>query len=149
MSPRRVRDLLDRIGGVNDPCDLDLLLFFHRHPRAVLSSERLALYVGHELSRVARSLETLIASGLLVRVQRPTASARMYVLARDGPRGGGLDALLRHASTREGRLATMAALELRQPAANPSQPGDAEPPGARACQDPRVHTRTAGELRHA
>ena len=68
-------------GGVTNACDLDLLLFFHRHPRAVLTSERVALYVGHELSRVAKSLDSLITNGLLTRVNRPSASAAMYVLA--------------------------------------------------------------------
>jgi hypothetical protein len=31
--------------GLRDACDLDLLLFFSRHPRVVLSSEQLAAYV--------------------------------------------------------------------------------------------------------
>ena len=105
-----MRDLLDRIGFVGRPCDLDLLLFFHRHRRAVLTSERLALYVGYELAEVARSLDALIGAGLLTRVQRPSGVARMYVLSVGGPPGGWLDALLRLASTREGRLAVLAAL---------------------------------------
>ena len=147
MPSRRVRDLLERIGGIKDPCDLDLLLFFHRHPRAVLTSERLALYVGYELSQIAKSLETLITAGLLTRVQRPTAAARMYLLASDGQRGGWLDALLRQASTREGRLATLAALARDQPGTTPSGPR-----GAVRSDAPRSllgHTRIAGELRHA
>ena len=147
MPPRRVGDLLDRIGGIKDPCDLDLLLFFHRHPRAVLTSERLALYVGYELSQIAKSLETLIAAGLLTRVQRPTASARMYVLATDSPRGGSLDALLRHASTRQGRLATLAALARGRPGAESPGPRGAQPPGGP--RDSLLHTWIAGKLRHA
>ena len=115
LSSRRASDLLDRIAGVKDPCDLDLLLFFHRHPRAVLTSERLAVYVGYDPSRVATSLETLIAGGLLTRTQRPTAIPRMYLLATEGARGGWLDALLRLASTRPGRLAILAALTRRGP----------------------------------
>ena len=147
MTLKRVRDLLDRIGGIKDPCDLDLLLFFYRHPHVVLSSERLALFVGYDPSQIARSLETLIAGGLLTRVQRPTAGARMYVLAMDSQRGGWLDALLRQASTREGRLATLAALARGQSAPNPSPARGAEPPGAR--WDPRLHGRTGQEFRHA
>ena len=147
MSPKRVRDLVGRIGGIKDPCDLDLLLFFYRHPRAVLSSERLALYVGYDLSQIAKSLETLIEGGLLTRMQRPTAGARMYVLAKDGPRGGGLDALLRLAATREGRLATRAALARGQGAPKPPSSRGAEPPGAP--RDLRLQTRSERELRHA
>ena len=147
MSPRRVRGLLDRIGAIKDPCDLDLLLFFHRHPRTVLSSERLALYVGYELSQIAKSLETLIAAGLLTRLQRPTAGARMYVLASDNPRGGWLDALLRHASTRQGRLATLAALTRDRPGAEPPGPRGVQPPGGP--RDSLLHTGIARELRHA
>ena len=140
LTSRRASDLLDRIAGVKDPCDLDLLLFFHRHPRAVLTSERLAVYVGYDLSRVATSLETLIAGELLTRTQRPTGSARMYLLAAEGRRGGWLNALLRLASTRPGRLAVLAALAGRRPS------GDA----ARGeTQDQRAPGRGAAELRHA
>ena len=114
MSPRRVRDLLDRIGCVRRPCDLDLLLFFQRHPRAVLTSERLGLYVGYELAEVARSLDALIGGGLLSRVQKPGGVPRMYVLTIAGPLGGWLHALLRLASTREGRLAVLEALSRAQ-----------------------------------
>ncbi|HWN42932.1 MAG TPA: hypothetical protein VNW71_11980, partial [Thermoanaerobaculia bacterium] len=109
MSPKRVRGLLDRLACLKSACDLDLLIFFHRHPRAVLPSERQALYVGYELSGVAKSLETLIAAELLTRVQR-TGGARMYLLTDGGPLGGWVDALLRLASTRGGRLLVLAVL---------------------------------------
>ena len=123
MTPRRIRDLLDRIGCLGHPCDLDLLLFFHRHPRAVLTSERLTVYVGYELSRVAQSLEVLIAAGLLTRAQRPTGSARVYLLSSSGRLKGWLDALMRVASTRAGRLAVIAALsEVRSAGEAPSPP---------------------------
>ena len=84
MQGRRTGGRVQAIGDGNDACDLDLLLFFHRHPRVVLTSERLALYVGHDVSHVAHSLDTLITSGLLTRRQRPSATASMYVLALDG-----------------------------------------------------------------
>jgi hypothetical protein len=48
--------VLDAI-GLRDVCDLDLLLFFTRHPSAVLSSEQLAAHVGYDLPQVARSPE--------------------------------------------------------------------------------------------
>jgi hypothetical protein len=65
MTPKRIGDLLDRIGCLGHACDLDLLLFFYRHPQAFLNSERLAVYVGYDLSQVVRSLETLMTAGLL------------------------------------------------------------------------------------
>ena len=34
---------LVEVAGLRGPCDLDLLLFFSRHPRVVLSSEQLAV----------------------------------------------------------------------------------------------------------
>ena len=33
--------MLDRMRGIRHPCDLDLLLFFYRHPCALLSAEQL------------------------------------------------------------------------------------------------------------
>src|SRR6266704_2030435 len=63
MTAKRIGDLLDRIECLRHPCDLDLLLFFSRHPRAYLLSERLAEYVGYELPQVAQSLETVITAG--------------------------------------------------------------------------------------
>ena len=86
MSLNGIGGLLDRPGDIDDPCVRALLLFLHRHPRAVLTSERLALYVGYELSHVAKSLDGLIIRGLVTRVQRPTASAPMFVLVPDGLR---------------------------------------------------------------
>jgi hypothetical protein len=147
MSPKGIRGLLDRIGGIGNPCDLDLLIFFRRHPLAVLTSERLALYVGYELSQVATSLETLIAAGLLTRVQRPTSSARMYVLTDGGPDGGWLETLLQLTSTRDGRLAALAALSARRPATESSSPGGSGPSAVRAPR--RSQARDARELRHA
>ena len=145
MSPKRVGDLLDRT-GVSHPCDLELLLFFHRHPRAFLTSERLAVYVGYELAQVARSLDTLIAMSLVTRVSRPTTSARMYVLNISGPLGGWLEALLRLVSTRKGRLAVMATLTQRRPARESPSPGGTEP-RARSARERTV--RNALEVRHA
>ena len=150
MSPKRVRGLLDRIGCVSRPCDLDLLLFFHRHPRAVLTSERLALYVGYELSEVARSLDALIGNGLLSRVQRPGGGERMYTLTTVGPLGGWLDALLRLASTRAGRLAVLASLS-RPDAGDESITGEGtEPRAAERSRPTRArHAPESLEVRHA
>ena len=114
MKPKRIGDLLDRIGCLGHPCDLDLLLFFNRHPQAFLKSERLAEYVGYDLPQVERSLETLMTAGLLRQSPDSTGPARLYVLARSGsPLGGWLSSLLRIAATREGRLAVIHALKQR------------------------------------
>jgi len=125
MTPKRITDLLHRIGCVRHPCDLDLLLFFYRHPRAVLISERLAAYVGYELPQVTQSLETLITAGLLKQPKDSTHPARLYVLEPRSALGGWLSSLLQFADTREGRLTVIHALKPRQPAA----PSGREEPG--------------------
>jgi DNA-binding IclR family transcriptional regulator len=116
MTPKRIGDLLDRIGCLEHPGDLDLLLFFHRHPQAFLKSERLAEYVGYDLPQIVRSLETLMTAGLLRQSPDSTRPARLYVLTRSSsPLGGWLSSLLRIAATREGRLAVIHALKQRRP----------------------------------
>jgi hypothetical protein len=152
MSPKRVPALLNRIGCLSHPCDLDLLMFFHRHPRAVLTSESLALYVGHERSLVAQSLETLIAAHLLTRVLSPPSSVQMYLLASTGPSGpllGWLDALLRLASTRGGRLAVVAALAERQAPHESTSTGGPEPPVTRRTRRDEPPAREVLEVGHA
>jgi DNA-binding MarR family transcriptional regulator len=66
-----------RVVGLRDVCDLDLLLFFSRHPRVVLSSEQLAAYVGYDPQQVARSLEVLVDAGLLRRSLNQGTPGRM------------------------------------------------------------------------
>ena len=114
MTPKRVGELLDHIECLRHSCDLDLLLFFNRHPRAFLISERLAQYVGYDLPQVAQSLETLITAGLLRRSPDSTHPARLYVLKRGSTLGESLSSLLRFAATREGRLAVIHVLKQRQ-----------------------------------
>ena len=111
MTPKRIGELLDWIGCLSHPCELDLLLFFYRHPRAFLISERLAQYVGYDLPQVEQSLETLIGAGLLRRSRRSTHPAQFYVLTPGSTLGGWLSSLLRIAATREGRLAVLDALK--------------------------------------
>ena len=125
MAAKRIGDLLDRIECLRHPCDLDLLLFFSRHPRAYLITERLAEYVGYELPQVAQSLETVITAGLLRRSPDSTHPARLYVLTPDSTHGGWLSSLLRIAATREGRLAVIHELKQRQP----SGPAAGKKPG--------------------
>ena len=120
MTPKHIGDLLDRLGCLKHACDLDLLLFFHRHPWALLISDRLATYVGYDLPQVAESLDTMITAGLLQRSRDTTRPARLYVLTRGSPLAGSLSSLLRIAATREGRLAVIHALKQRT---IPSDPG--------------------------
>ena len=107
--------MLDRIRGIRHACDLDLLLFFYRHPCSLLTSERLVDFVGYDLERVAKSLEGLIEAGLLTRSPNPAHAARLYLLKRHGLRGGVLEPFLEIAATREGRGEVM---RLLQPAPN-------------------------------
>jgi hypothetical protein len=101
MNGRRFEHLVGSVGVLRHPCDLDLLLFFHRHPRAILTSERLAAYVGYDLNQLARSLDLLTNAGLVERSQNSTHAARLYVLKT--PETGWLPSVLDIASTREGR----------------------------------------------
>jgi len=100
-----VKRLLDRIAVLENPCDLDLFLFFAKHPQALLTSEQLASWLGDELTQIAASLDRLLSAGLLTRTQNPSHAARLYVFAPGGFGGGGTAALLTLASTRAGRLA--------------------------------------------
>ena len=104
--------------GLRDACDLDLLLFFSRHPRVVLSSEQLAAYVGYELAQVARALDRLLETGLLRRTLNQGAPGRMYVLEVDSAEEW-LASLRRVCATPDGRNALKGLLKQRQ-----SQNGD-------------------------
>lgn len=92
------------------PCDIDLLMFFVRHPRTLMASEQLAAFLGYDVKQIAESLDTLLGAGLLTRTQNPAHAARMHVLAVGGSGGGWLPALLDVASSRDGRLALRLAL---------------------------------------
>src|SRR5688572_24662044 len=61
-----VQALLERIGVLRQPSDLDLLLFFARHPRTLLPSEHLSTIVGYGLKEIAASLDLLVDAGLAV-----------------------------------------------------------------------------------
>ncbi|MEO8632330.1 MAG: hypothetical protein ABI466_03150 [Chloroflexota bacterium] len=103
------RQLLDRITVLRRTCDLDLLLFFARHPRSLLTSENIAAYLGYDLKDVADSLDVLSSAGIVTRSQT-THVARMYVFTPGGTDGGWLLSLIELASTREGRVALAEAL---------------------------------------
>ena len=107
------RRLLDRIEILRNVCDLDLLVFFIRHPRTLLSSEVLATFLGYDLKAIADSLDVLLAGGLLNRKQSSAHAARLYVLSNGGANEELFAALLDFASTRPGRLVLKQTLEGR------------------------------------
>ena len=115
MGRHSVDRLLDQIGVVRHSCDLDLLLFFARHPRTLLTSEQLAIWLGYESTRVVDSIETLVVAGFLTRTQNPAHAARMYVFDINGATNGWLPPLLKLTSTREGLLSMKEALAARAP----------------------------------
>ena len=117
MHREDAKGLLERSRVLKHACDLDLLVFFARHPRSLLASESLASFLGYDLKDIAASLDVLLGAGLLKRAQTPAHAARLYVFALDGahvgPDGGWLPALLEMASTRQGRLALRETLRRR------------------------------------
>ena len=106
----RGRQLLARIAVLRSVCDLDLLLFFARHPRSLLTSEHIARILGYDLKELASSLEEFTAAGIVTRIQNPTRVAQLFVFTPGGWEGGALPSLLELGSTREGRVDLMRAL---------------------------------------
>ncbi len=110
--PDEIRRLLTQVTVIQSACDLDLLVFLHRHPRTLLTSEQLAGLVGYSLKDMAKALDTVIEAGLLARTAQQSAhAARMLLLLLDGPQGGGVKRLLELASTRQGRQKILEALD--------------------------------------
>lgn len=109
-----IKRLLARTPVIGTACDLDLLVFLHRHPRSLLTNEQLAAFVGYDMKQVAKSVEGFIEAGLLARTQNPKHAARLYLLVLSGPQGGGLESLLEIASTREGRRGVLLLLHSRR-----------------------------------
>ena len=112
--------MLDRIRGIRHACDLDLLLFFYRHPRALLTGEHLVAYLGYDHDQAAKSLEGLIEAGLVTRSQNPSYTARLYVLELDALPGGLLPSFLKIAATRLGRQEAMRLLHPGNDHASPT-----------------------------
>lgn len=65
-----------RIGVLGQPCDIDLLLFFARHPRTLLASGQLAALLGYGVNEIAASLDLLLDAGLLTKTRRCWACRR-------------------------------------------------------------------------
>jgi hypothetical protein len=121
MRLQSTKRLLARTPFIQNACDLDLILFLHRHPRMLLTSERLAELVGYNLKEIAKSLDSFIDAGVLERTQQSTHAARLFVLTVDGPHVGGVRTLLDLGSTRQGRRFILDALRERGP--RPGEPG--------------------------
>lgn len=106
---------------IRNACHLDLMGFLHRHPRTLLTSEQLAGFVGYSPKEIAGALDAFIAAGLVERTaQQSIHAARLFVLLLDGPRGGGVRALLELAATRQGRQGILEVLNAQ--GSHPSQP---------------------------
>lgn len=135
MTHNDARRLLDRNGFLRHPSDLDLLIFFARHPRVLLASESLARFLGYDLKRIASSLDALLAAGLLVRTQTATHAARLYVFVETDAQPEWVQSVLRLASTaagrRELRTAVRASALERGPAGQRGEAAAAEKPGPR------------------
>ena len=113
MTLDHARRLLDQIDLLWKPSDLDLLVFFARHPRVLLASEQLAILLGYDVTQIASSLDRLQRAGILMVSENPAYIARKYVFAAGGQNAVWLPELLQIASTREGRLALMRELRER------------------------------------
>jgi hypothetical protein len=97
--------LLQRMPGIRHPCDLDLLLFFRRHPCALLAAEQIAACLGYGIDQVAKSLDGLTAAALLDRSRHSSHGAWLYRLELD--HRPELSSLLNIAVTCEGRRDVM------------------------------------------
>jgi hypothetical protein len=104
------RTLLDRTPALKCRCDLDLLVFFARHRRVLLTSAELARMLGYSLKEITRSRDVLVAAGWLTRGRNPTCPQRMYALDPQCMNGGPIPAIVALASTARGRLSLRLAL---------------------------------------
>lgn len=115
MTEVDARHLLDEFDVLRNPCDLDLLIFFARHPRALLSTGHIGAFSGHGPKDIAASLELLLTAALLTRVPHARHPGRMYELAtNESQKATWLAAVTQVASTREGRLALLRELKARR-----------------------------------
>jgi|GEM_PF-2354826 hypothetical protein len=113
------RLLLARVPLIRGACELDLLGFLRRHPRSLLTSEQLAVFVGYDMKQVAKSIEAFTEAGLLGRTKNRLHSARMYSLELNGQQGEGLARLLELAGTKQGRRDLLEVLAPRQSQQSP------------------------------
>jgi hypothetical protein len=111
IDTRVLRSMLDRVRCIRCACDLDLLLFFHRHPCSLLASDRIFAHLGYAFQQAALSLDGLVDSGVLTRSRGRSGAACLYVLETRGLGGDALSSLLRIAATPAGRQGLMRLLK--------------------------------------
>ena len=121
MEHDRAGQLLDRIGVLGQPADLDLLIFFARHPRVLIATDRLAALTGYEPEQTAGSLDVLLNAGLITLAQKPSGAPRLYVFV---PAAGAewIHELFTIATTPPGRVALRRALAARSKPAAATRP---------------------------
>jgi hypothetical protein len=123
---QRARRLLERMGVLEHPSDLDLLIFFARHPHSLLSSEHLSVLLGYDITHIAASLDRLVAAELVRRTQTSKHAARLFVLSDGGTHRDWFPDLLTIGATREGLLALLAVLRSAPAADRPAPLRDSE-----------------------
>ena len=106
-----IHHLLQQAGVVRNACDLDLLVFLWRHPRALMTSDRIAQTLGYTPVQIGSALDRLIEEGLLERAQNPSRAARLYLLVLEGESGEATARLLSLARDPEVRRALLRALD--------------------------------------
>jgi DNA-binding MarR family transcriptional regulator len=119
-----IQRLLASAPAIAGACELDLLVFFYRHPRSLLTNEQVAVLVGYDTKQIARAIESFVEGGLLERTQDSMHAARLYVLLLEAPQDRGLKQLLALASTHQGRADILQALVPGRSGASPD-PGQA------------------------
>lgn len=83
------------------------MLFFHRHPRTLLTNDCLSVFVGYDREQIAHSLDGLIAGGLLKQIRGQSNTVNLYVLEREDPSDETVKRLLEFALKRDGRACVM------------------------------------------
>jgi hypothetical protein len=159
LDPARLLGQIDDL--LRHPCDLDLLIFFARHPRTLMANEQFAILLGYEFKQMAVSLDLLERAGLLTVSENKAYTARMYEFVAGDQHVAWLPDLLQLASTREGRLALVRPLRQRAPGrtggpaarierAPTAEPGRRPNPGSakrHAVPRPAANTRRKGRVR--
>jgi hypothetical protein len=117
--------------AVRSICDLDLLVFFARHPHTLLASEQLARFIGCGLTEMADSLDALLNAGYLKRASHPSYATRLYVFSPPGADDELLALVVRAMSTRDGRLLMRRVLARQDEERKPRVTAVASGPGPR------------------
>lgn len=105
--------MLDEVRCIRRACDLDLLLFFARHPCALLAAEQIFAHLGYDFQQAAVALEALVDAGIVKRSRGRTGAVCFYALEASGLEGAALRSLLRLSATPSGRRNIMRLLKSR------------------------------------